>query len=97
MITGTTLGSRRVKEPLGCLSQVLLVSDISFVRSFRRPEIPPPYQSKGSRQKSPQSDRDSLDEYGPKFQKNGSFTGTYGNKTKNAPEKTDNAVFDTYV
>lgn len=93
MITGHHPGKRESKRTPGMSVSGIAVSDISFVRSFRRPEIPPPYQSKGSPQKSPKSDRDSLDEYGPKFQKNG----TYGNKTKNAPEKTDNAVFDTYV
>ena len=66
---------------------------------FSRTKNPPPYQSEGSLQKSPDSDRDSLDDYGegPQFNEDGSFIGEYGDEKKATPNEKDESALDTFV
>ena len=75
------------------------MSDISFFHLSSRTENPPPYQSQGSLQRSPESDRDSLDDYGegPQFNEDGSFIGEYGDEKKNAPDEKDDSALATFV
>ena len=66
---------------------------------FSRTENPPPYASEGSLQKGPDSDRDSLDDYGegPHFNEDGSFIEEYGDEKKAPPDEKDQSAFATFV
>ena len=70
-----------------------------FFPRFSRTENPPPYQSEGSLQRGPDSDRDSLDDYGegPQFNEDGSFIEEYGDEKKGAPDEKDPSALATFV
>lgn len=64
-----------------------------------RTENPPPYHSEGSLPQSPDSERDSLDDYGegPQFNEDGSFIEEYGDEKKAPPDEKDPSALATFV